>query len=165
MKWVVFAAAAVGWVVGAGAADPLAGHGGEAPTLIRAWKAPVLLGQEEKKEGEAEKPGASDFTRLMSPVVGARLMQFRSQMVQEWPRHAQAIPTGTAPGRVVMKVRLKRDGGVEDIECVEGREHAALAAAAKACLKSLNGKMKPFSRELRAIVGSVMEERVVFFHL
>jgi hypothetical protein len=124
----------------------------------------MLLGQEEKK-GESEVSRASDFARLMSPVVGAHLRQFCDEMARAWPGFAQRIPAGTPPGRVVMKVRLKRDGAVEDIECVEGREHAALAAAAKACLKNLNGKIKPFSQELRALVGSVIEEHVVFFHL
>jgi hypothetical protein len=165
MKWVVFAAAALGWTVAVATAAAAPGQGGGATTLIRAWKAPMLLGQGEKKEGEAEISRASEFARLMSPVVGAHLRQFCDEMVRAWPGFAQRIPAGTPPGRVVMKVRLKRDGAVEDIECVEGREHAALAAAAKACLKSLNGKIKPFSQELRALVGSVIEEHVVFFHL
>lgn len=99
---------------------------------------------------------------LVSPEVGLYRGRLHQLAQERWAGAVARLPEKTPSGRVVMRVRLKRDGAVEDIVCVEGREHRELAALGKRVLKGLNGSFRPFSPEMRAQVGDMLEERVVF---
>lgn len=103
-------------------------------------------------------------SKILSPQQAAyhsRLLQLTGQ---RWGLYASRLPANTPTGRVVMRVRIKRDGAVEDIVCLQGRENKALAAAAKKMLKDLNGSFDPFPPELRAQVGDWIEEKLTFHH-
>jgi hypothetical protein len=131
-----------------------------APLLPTGWK-PLTPFQDPGSPGTStsQAPAA-----LLSPLVSQYRLNLRSLVRKRWPSYAKAIPAGTAPAQILMRARVKRDGAVEDIECIEGREHKAVVAAAKKLLKELNGELKPFSPEMRQIVGSVMVEDIDFSH-
>jgi outer membrane biosynthesis protein TonB len=96
----------------------------------------------------------------LSPI----LMLYRAQLYQkiriQWPSYRPRSGNSIQPAQVKMLAYIKRDGAVEDIECIKGSEHKELAEAAKRMLKSLNGKLPPFSAEMRTVAGDYFKETI-----
>jgi|GEM_PF-4072122 len=156
MKLVLIPALAIGLgAQAAWAAQPLSDLP-DARNLAQAARENQAGGKEEEKE--------QDAAVWKHPEAATYRLKLRTLAAMRWQRYRLQIPQGTPSGRVVMKVRLKRDGAVEDIECVQGREHREVAAAAKKLLKELNGQFKPFSASLREKAGDMLVDQVAFTH-
>lgn len=136
----------------------------EAPRQMPSTRAlldPEALAEARKVDPEALAEKRAEDKKRNHPLTMLYRAQFYRVLARQRTRlYPGGLPSDAGPARVRMRALIKRDGMVEDITCIEGKENRAMADAAKRLLRSINGQLPPFSPQLRQVVGDYYVEIV-----